>query len=191
MLETRKQRLLWEADRKRYNEQVAYIRATAAHEREGEWEFHIIENYGVLASADCICGHRMSHHSPAAVHERSCERVGCGCRVFTSSKGEVPIRRISKVKKIRRGYQPSIEQLMHESLDRQLLAIGYAAQDAIERIYADKRTEVAFIDGPLAGVRAKLTKVLPTVKFRDHLYDLLLDPDTGESLNAYTYQDAA
>ena len=111
---TIEQRLKWEADRRAYEKEVAYIRATVAHERAGEWEFHIIENYGVLASADCICGHRMSHHSPASVHERSCERVGCGCRVFTSSKGEVPIRRISKVKKIRRGYQPSIEQLIEE-----------------------------------------------------------------------------
>lgn len=190
MTVTPEQRAEWERGHARYEEQIRVVRKNAAFPFEGDFEHHIIESYG-LDPGDCICGHRMSHHAPAAVHDRSCGRERCGCRIFTSSKGSVPQRRISTVRKIESHWPRSIEQQLRDSLDRQLLAIGYNTQDAIERIYARKTFRASFIGGPFGGMVRQLTKTPPRVAIRDSMYHRLDDPDSGEFLGAYTYEEAS
>ena len=101
--------------------------------RDG-FEFHCIETY-TRDPGLCICGHPLGHHTPAAVAHRTCEHND-GCVLFTSERGVVPLRQVSKVRHIEPLTPPTISEQFAQSLELQLYQIACRAQDAIERIYA-------------------------------------------------------
>ena len=177
----------WAQQRAEGEEVIRALRKNVWREQTGDFEYHVIETG---ATGTCLCGHPSSHHTPPAVAERRCERSGCTCRVFTNENGVAPVRRVSKVKRIIPFREPTIEEQLRASLDRQLLAIGYNVQDAIERLYsaAPQGVKVSFLGGPYSGMVRTLKREAERVEIKGEKYVLIHDPDTGESLRAYAWE---
>lgn len=94
---------------------------------------HLIDNYPAWPDlGNCLCGHPMSHHTPAAVAHRRCERKNCGCPLFTSELGIQPRSRLSTVlDRGPRNWQEDLRQTedrVVEHMARQIMA-------AIGRLY--------------------------------------------------------
>ena len=47
---------------------------------------------------------------------------------------------------------------------------------------------VDFLDGPFKGCRTNLREERPRVEIKGHVYALITDPETGDSLHAYALE---
>ena len=96
---------------------------------------YIIESY-YLDPGDCICGHKLTQHTPAAIG-RFCELFDC--ELFISSTGVIPARRVSVMEHSRPEPEPGDwKGAIAHSLHWQRLKTHRLTQQAIERIYNER-----------------------------------------------------
>lgn len=103
--------------------------------RRTESANYIIESY-YTDPGDCLCGHMLTHHTPAAIG-RFC--VLCDCALLISSTGVIPARRVSIMKHSRPEPEPGDwKGAIAHSLHWQSLKTHRLTQQAIERIYNER-----------------------------------------------------